>query len=88
MATVQQIQPGAVTAAQFADVAAHRSALPATYNEYRLVCTPGSDPWLALRPLFSLSYFLARHLIESGFRGASRMVVSSASSETAIGLAF
>jgi hypothetical protein len=78
----------------FVDAAAHRAALPATYNEYQRIDRDASydarraDQHLVLRPLFSLSYFLAEFLKEEDLFGARQLVISSASSKTAMGLAF
>ena len=41
-----------------------------------------------LRPLFSVPFFCAEFLKEEGFFGARLMIISSASSKTALGLTF
>jgi uncharacterized protein DUF2855 len=65
---------------------AHRSALPATYNRYMRVApdTPHLDEMLLLRPLFGTSFLL------EDFLGGDEtpVVIGSASSKTAYGLAF
>ena len=77
----------------FVDTAPHRADLPPTYNEYRLIDRDPNfnradeDAFLALRPLFSLGFFLAEWLAENEFLGARRVVVSSASSKAAAALA-
>jgi hypothetical protein len=71
----------------------HRAALPSTYNEYWLIDRDPSyelakeDPYLVLRPLFGLSYFCARHVRDSGYFGARRAIISSASSKSSLGMA-
>jgi hypothetical protein len=94
MSTHLIVEPERATATAFIDGAAHRAALPPTYNEYvRIDRDPAYEPatadlHLVLRPLFSLSFFLAEHLRDKGVFGARRVIVSSASSKTALGLAF
>ncbi|HEV2811839.1 MAG TPA: DUF2855 family protein [Solirubrobacteraceae bacterium] len=64
----------------------HRSGLPATYNRYVRVTpdTPHLDEMLLLRPLFGTSFLLSDFL--SG--DDATVVLGSASSKTAYGLAF
>jgi hypothetical protein len=66
------------------DGSAHRAELPAAYNAYRRA-EPGSldDATMVLQPLFITAVLLARSLA-----GASRVVLSSASSKTALGTAY
>jgi hypothetical protein len=94
MASHLLIAPDRVRPASFIDAAPHRAGLPATYNEYaRIDRDPAydharADQHLVLRPLFSLSFFLAAYLTEQRLFGARQVIVSSASSKTAMGLAF
>lgn len=89
-----QVEPSDTSPVRFLDGAPHRTDLPRTYNEYIRVDRDQdydatmADLHLVLRPLFSLAFFLSAHLIESGFFGARHVVLSSASSKTALGLAF
>ncbi|HEV2061295.1 MAG TPA: DUF2855 family protein [Solirubrobacteraceae bacterium] len=64
----------------------HRAALPATYNRYLPVAPdePRLDEMLVLRPLFGTSFLLSDFL--GGDDGT--VVLGSASSKTAYGLAF
>ncbi|HEX8206269.1 MAG TPA: DUF2855 family protein [Solirubrobacteraceae bacterium] len=64
----------------------HRSGLPATYNRYMRMApdTPYLDEMLILRPLFGTSFLLSDFLDGDG----STVVLGSASSKTAYGLAF
>jgi hypothetical protein len=63
----------------------HRAELPATYNRYMKVApdTPHLDEMLILRPLFGTSFLLADFLGD----GDETIVLGSASSKTAYGLA-
>lgn len=94
MSTHLAVSPESTKSTGFVDGAKHRRTLPRTYNEYvRIDRDPAYDPatadlHLVLRPLFSLSFFLAEFLAEKEFFGGRRVVVSSASSKTALGLAF
>lgn len=87
------IRPAEIIRARFLDDTEHRRELPRTYNEYlRLDLDPDyderqADEHLVLRPLFSLGFFLAAHLAEIGPE-LRQVVVSSASSKTALSLAF
>jgi hypothetical protein len=88
-----ELTPAPHGASGFVDAAPHRADLPPTYNEYRLIDRdPGydrddEDAFLALRPLFSLGFFLAEWLAEQAYFGTERVIVSSASSKTAAALA-
>ncbi len=87
------VRPGRLKPTGFVDAAAHRASLPVTYNEYQRIDRDASydarraDQHLVLRPLFSLSYFMAEFLKEEALFGARQLVISSASSKTAMGLA-
>jgi hypothetical protein len=78
----------------FVDEAAHRAALPGAYNRY-LRCSgdplyrPDHEAVIALlRPLFITSFLIDDFLADNDFFGARSVVISSASSKTAYGLAF
>lgn len=94
MASQLRVAPGRLKLTGFVDTSEHRAALPVTYNEYvRIDRDPSydqarADQHLVLRPLFALSYFMAEYLKEEALFGARQVVISSASSKTAIGLAF
>jgi hypothetical protein len=94
MTTHLVLQPGGLRGARFVDGTTHRQKLPRTYNEYVLVDrNPGYDrahenEHLMLRPLFSLSFFCAEFLKDEQFFDARQVIISSASSKTALGLAF
>ncbi len=88
------VAPAAVEAAAFVDAAAHRAKLPAIYNGYRRVSRePGYDPAhdtadMVLRPLYMTSFLIDDFLAAGDDFGAAQIVVSSASSKTALGVAF
>jgi len=75
------------------DAAPHRAELPPTYNRYQRLPrqAPRDDTAEAhqalLRPLFMLGFLVADFLGEEALFGARRVVLSSASSKTALGLA-
>lgn len=83
-----------VTERGFYDAAPHRLVLTSAYNQYTRCSTDPAyeaelENELALfRPLYLTSFMLADFLQDNGFFGATRIVVSSASSKTAYGTAF
>jgi hypothetical protein len=94
MSTHVVLQPERVSAASFVDVSPHRKELPAVYGQYaRTAADPvytraTEDMQMLFRPLFMTSYLIDDFLADSGFFGARAVVISSASSKTAFGLAF
>jgi len=93
IATHVVVQPGDLTPARFLDASPHRADLPGVYQRYgRVAADPGHDPahedehaiW---RPLFMTSFGAADYLAENDLFGATRVVCSSASSKTALGIA-
>ena len=94
MSTHLALEPDAITPAGFTDASAHRAALPGVYNQYRQVAAdPGYDPRLEdrqalLQPLFMTGFLLADFLDDEKFFGARRVLLASASSKTAVSLAF
>jgi hypothetical protein len=93
MSTHLVVTPTRVTPRGFVDGAAHRAPLPPVYNQYERV--PGDavvdhhrDAVQALlRPLFTTSFLIDDWLAEHQWFGAGTLVIASASSKTAIGLA-
>lgn len=88
------VQPERVSEYGFHDGSAHRAALPPVYNQYT---GTGHDPGyradreamqMLFRPLFLTSFFLDDWLQENDFFGAGTVVLASASSKTAFGLAW
>lgn len=86
--------PTRVGSAGFVDGASHRQALHSIYNQYvRCSADPLYRPehealTALLRPLFTTSFLIDDFLADNGFFGAHSILVSSASSKTAYGLAF
>ena len=91
MASHLVVTPDRVGPGGFVDAAPHRAALPSVYNHYiRLGHDPGGpdDAYEALlRPLFTTSFLIDDWLDEQAFFGATQVVIGSASSKTALGLA-
>lgn len=74
----------------FTEASPHRVPLPAVYNRYRLVGAAADadrEARVALfMPLYGTSWLLADMLDDHGFFGARQVLVSAASSKTALGL--
>ncbi|PIB96010.1 DUF2855 family protein [Caulobacter sp. X] len=73
----------------FLDAAPHRQPMAVIYNQYAAV---GAEAPLEayralLQPLFMTSFLIEDQLDEAGFHGAKSVILSSASSKTAIALA-
>jgi hypothetical protein len=94
MSTYVVMQPQRVGEGGFVDGVAHRAPLHPLYSQYvRTANDPLYDPELAdhqllLRPLFITSFVLDLVLAQAQLHGARTIVISSASSKTAYGLAF
>lgn len=70
----------------YVEVSAHRAELPPTYNAYQVAEPSADDDWRSLlRPLFMTSFLLDDQLSETALKS---LVLSSASSKTAMGLAW
>ncbi|MCH8490874.1 MAG: DUF2855 family protein [Oceanicaulis sp.] len=88
------VTPGKIRPESFIDAAPHRAALPAVYNRYvRCAADPAYDPareaaQMVLQPLFLTSFLIDAHLREADFLGAQTITLTSASSKTALALAF
>ncbi len=85
------VQPNRVTPRGFVDGAPHRQELAAIYNQYSLCATDAQalpDGLRAvLQPLFMTAFLLDDFLAENGFFGAAQLLLSSASSKTALATA-
>lgn len=93
MASHVTLAPVKVTEQGLIDGVAHRSALPVVYNQYTR-CSADSAydanleaEQMLYRPLFTTSFFLDDFLFDNDFFGADRVVLTSASSKTSLGLA-
>ncbi len=71
----------------FEDTAGHRAPLARAYNRYLPPPDVHEDAQLVFRPLFGTSLVIAEWLADRGFDGAEHVLLSSASSKTAYGLA-
>ena len=86
MASHAVLHPGRVTPRGFTDVATHRQKLPPVYNNY-VAASPAWGPETVqalFRPLYTTSFVLDVMLAESP---ADTLLLTSASSKTALGLA-
>lgn len=94
MSTHLVVRPERVSTAAFMDGAAHRRPLPAAYQQYSRVThdsdftAENEDLHALLRPLFFTSFLIDDFLAENDLFGARAVVLSSASSKTALGTAF
>ena len=87
------VQPQRVSAGGFQDGSAHRDGLAAVYARYEFCAAPGGDTHAeglraVLQPLFVTSFLIDDFLAEHAFFGASQVLLSSASSKTALGTAW
>ena len=94
MSSELKVKPEKISERGFVDAAAHRSELPPVYNQYSLVTeqtgfAQGLDNHAMLyRPLFTTSFVLDDYLYDNNFFAANQIILGSASSKTAFGLAF
>ncbi|WP_037493186.1 DUF2855 family protein [Sphingomonas sp. PAMC 26605] len=94
MASHLIVTPGKIGAGLFRDMAPHRQPMSAVYNQYRrlapdLPTTPEHDALRMLfEPLFLTSFLIADALRRADFRGGESVVLTSASSKTALGTAY
>jgi len=89
MATHLVVQP-VPTPTGFLDEREHRRALPGIYNRYTRVPPRTADVEAAemlLRPLFFASFLVDAFLASNDFFDAGSVIIASASSKTAVGLA-
>ena len=92
MATHLVMRPTKVCAERMIDGAAHRQELSPVYNSYRRVAladdrTEDTERML-LHPLYATSFCLHDFFCDNGWFGADQVAVISASSKTAIGVAY
>lgn len=88
------VTPARVDASGFVDGSPHRAQLPSAYQHYTVT---EHDPLyradteaiqMLLRPLFITSFLIDDQLADTGLAARGPVVISSASSKTAIGVAF
>ena len=93
MGTYLDVLPGRVSVGGFTDMAAHRQPMSPIYNQYsRLDADPEHDPVKEAERMLFGPLFKTGFLIEAMFRrenwfGADTLIMTSASSKTAMGLA-
>lgn len=93
MASHLDVAPGRVSAGGFIDTAPHRQPMSLVYNHYaRLAADPEHDPTreaerMIFGPLFRTGFLIAYFLRANDWFGAGQIVITSASSKTALGLA-
>ncbi len=94
MASHALLKAGRVSSARLIDMAQNRSSLSPVYNNYtRLSNDKGYDPSeddvrLSLLPLYRTSFCIHDLLSDRSWCGADQVAIISASSKTAIGLAY
>ncbi len=90
------VQPDRINPRGFVDAAPHRQGLASVYNQYRTVDTPFAMGGAAaqeegqravLQPLFMTAFLLDDFLADNQFFGAQQLLLSSASSKTALATA-
>lgn len=93
MSTDVMLRPVGVGARGFIDGADHRTDLPAIYNRYQRAPNASAADAEAeartalIRPLFATSFLIEAWLADENMFGAESVVLTSASSKTALGLA-
>jgi hypothetical protein len=94
MATELVVAPGKVDHTGFTDLSPHRSSMASTYNRYAAhpsAPTGGAhaeNQRMVLSPLFFTSFLIDDSIADGGLAAGHRVVLSSASSKTALGTAF
>ena len=90
MSTVFVVSPGHVNEQGFTDLAPHRQAMASTYNRYAYVSEHSlhlpcrEEHHMLLWPLFFTSYLIDDVIADASRFGAELVVISSASSKTAL----
>lgn len=93
MASHLIVQPDKISPGLFRDMAVHRQPMSPVYNQYRrLAADPAHDPAregarMLFEPLFLTSFLIEHQLREAGWHGAESVILTSASSKTAMGTA-
>lgn len=94
MGTHLVMRPDKVRPERLTDAAPHRAGLPPVYNSYaRTAAEPHFDKAMEderalLFPLYATSFCICDFLKDNAWFGAAQVIVPSASSKTAIGLAY
>jgi Protein of unknown function (DUF2855) len=88
------VLPGKVGAGQFTDMSDHRQPMSPFYNQYsRLSADPEHDPAredarMLFGPLFKTGFLIETMFNREGWYRASQLIMTSASSKTAMALAY
>ena len=93
MGTHLDVVPGKISAAGFTDMTDYRQPMSPIYNQYaRLAADPEHDPAregerMIFGPLFKTGFLIEYFMRSEDWFGASQLILTSASSKTAMGLA-
>lgn len=93
MASHLDVLPGKIAPGSFADMAEHRQPMSPVYNSYtRLAADPAHDPSregerMIFAPLFMTGFLIEYFLRRESWFGAEQVILTSASSKTAMALA-
>lgn len=93
MGTHLDVIPGKISASGFTDMATHRQPMSPIYNQYsRLNADPEHDAAkeaerMLFGPLFKTGFLIESMFRREGWFGAQNLIMTSASSKTAMGLA-
>jgi hypothetical protein len=88
MSTFLRIKPAKITPHGFVDGTEHRLNLPPIYNYYSASSKmPHEDFLPIIQPLFTTGFLIYHFLKEANFFDANQVILTSASSKTALGLA-
>ena len=93
MGSQLDVVPGNVTAASFSDMTDYRQPMSPVYNSYsRLAADPEHDPArenerMIYGPLFKTGFIIDYFMRSEDWFGAEQVIMTSASSKTAMGLA-
>lgn len=93
MASHAVLHPARINAAGFIDALPRRQPLPPLYNRYQRLAAlddyrpADHDLWPVFRPLYMTGWLIADQLDEHGDYGADEVLVTAASSKTAMGFA-
>ncbi len=93
MASHVVLHPARVGAGGFVDALPRRANLPPVYNRYQRLAAlddyraADHDLWPVFRPLYMTGWLIADQLDEEGDYGAAQVLVTAASSKTAMGFA-
>jgi hypothetical protein len=92
MSTHLLVEPAGIRASRFVDQSPHRASLPSIYNEYQRITDRrerhDEQIYAVMRPLFLTSILLDQWLGSVDTFGARSVIIASASSKTALALAF